>query len=54
MSPARLALASFEAGSPAFSSILERVHQIGREVIAGAADAVDRDARFPTEAFEAL
>ena len=54
MSPARLALAAFEAGSATFSSILERVHQIGREVIAAASDAVDRDARFPTEAFEAL
>jgi len=54
MSPARLALAAFEAGSAAFSSILERVHQIGRDVITAASDAVDRDARFPTEAFEAL
>ena len=37
-----------------FAALLERVHAIGRDVIAPAADAVDRDARFPTEAFEAL
>lgn len=34
--------------------ILDRVHAIGRETIAPHADAVDRDARFPTEAIEAL
>ena len=34
--------------------LLERVHAIGREVIAPAAVEVDRDARFPTEALEAL
>lgn len=30
------------------------MHAIGRDVVAPAADAVDRDARFPNEAFEAL
>ena len=34
--------------------LLERVHAIGREVIAPHADAVDREARFPKEAFAAL
>ena len=34
--------------------VLERVHAIGREIIAPHADAVDRDARFPNEAINAL
>jgi acyl-CoA dehydrogenase len=37
-----------------FEALLERVHAIGREVIAPAAAEVDRDARFPKEAFAAL
>ncbi len=37
-----------------FAALLERVHAIGRDVIASAAEAVDRDARFPIESFEAL
>ena len=37
-----------------FDALLERVHGIGRDIVAVHADAVDRDARFPTEAFEAL
>jgi acyl-CoA dehydrogenase len=55
MSPAQLAIAASPA--PArddFARLLERVHAIGREVIAPAAAAVDRDARFPAEAFDAL
>ncbi|MBI3132387.1 MAG: acyl-CoA/acyl-ACP dehydrogenase [Acidobacteria bacterium] len=36
------------------ASILEQVHLIGRESIAPHAEAVDRDARFPVEAFDAL
>jgi len=40
--------------SPEFSALLERIHLMGREVIAPHADAVDRDARFPEEAFAAL
>ena len=34
--------------------LLDRVRQIGRDVIAPAAAAVDRDARFPREAIDAL
>ena len=55
MSPAQLALASstpFYRND--FDKLLERVHAIGREVIAPAAPEVDRDARFPQEAFAAL
>lgn len=37
-----------------FTSLLEIVHSIGRETVAPHADAVDRDARFPQEAFVAL
>ncbi len=37
-----------------FDALLQRVHAIGRDVIAPNADAVDRDARFPAEAFDAL
>jgi acyl-CoA dehydrogenase len=37
-----------------FAALLERVNVIGRDVVAPAADEVDRDARFPTEAFTAL
>lgn len=37
-----------------FDALLARVHEIGREVVAPAADSVDRDARFPSEAFAAL
>jgi acyl-CoA dehydrogenase len=36
------------------SALLERVHAIGRDTVAPLADEVDRDARFPREAFEAL
>ena len=54
MSPARLALAPAPAGNAEFAALMERVHAIGREVVAVHADAVDRDARFPAEAFEAL
>lgn len=38
----------------ALATALEQVHTIGRDTIAVHADAVDRDARFPTEAFAAL
>jgi acyl-CoA dehydrogenase len=37
-----------------FEQLLERVHTLGRDVIAPAAVEVDRDARFPAEAIEAL
>src|ERR1700730_8411180 len=36
------------------ADLLDRVHQIGGAVVAPSADAVDRDARFPREAIEAL
>lgn len=39
---------------PELPNILERVNTIGREIIAPLADEVDRDARFPHEAFAAL
>jgi acyl-CoA dehydrogenase len=35
-------------------ALADEVHRLGREVIAPAAVAVDRDARFPYEAFDAL
>ena len=45
-------------GGPDFrhdsTALIERVHAIGRDVVAGAADSVDRDARFPAESIEAL
>jgi acyl-CoA dehydrogenase len=37
-----------------FDALLERVHAIGRDVVAVHAAEVDRDARFPVEAFTAL
>ena len=37
-----------------FCSLLKKVHAIGAETIAPKAQEVDRDARFPREAFEAL
>lgn len=36
------------------ASIIDRLHVIGRETVAPHADGVDRDARFPTEAMNAL
>lgn len=40
--------------SSQFAVLLEAVHAIGRDVIAPSASEVDRDARFPHEAFDAL
>ena len=54
MSPAKLAIAPAPLESDGFATLVERVHALGRDVIAPAAEAVDRDARFPTEAFDAL
>lgn len=56
MSPAHLTLATSPA-APAegdFAALLEQVRSVGREVIAPASHAVDRDARFPEEAMAAL
>jgi acyl-CoA dehydrogenase len=39
---------------PDFGALLERVNAIGRDVVAPNAAAVERDARFPSEAFAAL
>ncbi len=36
------------------ATLLEQIHALGREVIGPHAEAVDRDARFPAEAFQAL
>ena len=56
MSPAQLALAPAAAPlqGDEFDALIERAHQIGRDVLAANAAAVDRDARFPEEAFAAL
>jgi len=54
MNAPRLAIAPAPTGDQDFARLLERVHAIGREVIAPAAEAVDRDARFPEESFAAL
>lgn len=40
--------------SESLAALIEQVHAIGKEVIAPNAEAVDRDARFPSEAFQAL
>ena len=42
------------APADSFDALLDRVHAIGRDVIAPLADDCDRDARFPHEAFDAL
>ena len=56
MSPAHLSLAtsSETATGSDCASLLDRVRSVGREVIAPASVAVDRDARFPEEAMAAL
>jgi acyl-CoA dehydrogenase len=47
-------LAPATAAHTDFNALLERVHAIGRDVVAPHAAEVDRDARFPAEAFAAL
>lgn len=42
------------AAASDFAALLERVHAIGRDVIAPNAECVDREARFPLQAFDAL
>ncbi len=49
-----LARRAIEPAARGFDPILARVHQLGREVVAAHAEAVDREARFPREAFAAL
>jgi acyl-CoA dehydrogenase len=53
VSPAQLALATPPAATD-FDTLVERVRAVGRDVIAPASFAVDRDARFPSEAYAAL
>lgn len=40
--------------APSFAEILQRVHRLGKEVVAVHAAAVDTEARFPHESFAAL
>ena len=54
MSAAQLSVPAASAGANEFEALLDRVHVIGREVIAPNSGDVDRDARFPVEAIEAL
>src|SRR5260221_12421374 len=42
------------AAASDFAALPERVHAIGRDPLAPHADSVDREARFPLEAFEEL
>ena len=52
-----LARRSIQPAAPrdnTFTTLLEKVHALGREVIAPVSEEVDRDARFPREAFDAL
>ena len=37
-----------------FDALIKRVHELGKGVVAPAAHEVDREARFPTEAFDAM
>ncbi|MFT3929902.1 MAG: acyl-CoA dehydrogenase family protein [Spongiibacteraceae bacterium] len=39
---------------PDLPALLEKIHAIGRDIVAPNANAVDRDARFPHESFNAL
>lgn len=43
-----------DVAATSFEQLLRQVHAIGKEALAPHAAAVDRDARFPTEAFAAL
>jgi acyl-CoA dehydrogenase len=54
VSLAHRALASALDADTDFAALLETVHAIGRGLVAPNADSVDRDARFPVEAFAAL
>ena len=43
-----------DGANPAFERLLQKTHALGKEVLAAHAAEVDRDARFPREAFDAL
>jgi acyl-CoA dehydrogenase len=47
-------LRAADASTAAFDRLLQKTHAIGKEVLAAHAAAVDRDARFPAEAIDAL
>jgi len=49
-----LARRAIQPAASGFEAVLARVQAIGREIVAANADAVDREARFPREAFAAL
>jgi acyl-CoA dehydrogenase len=49
-----VALRTIHPAPPDVAQLLERVHAIGRDVVAANAADVDRAARFPREAFDAL
>ncbi|MGE0159659.1 MAG: acyl-CoA dehydrogenase family protein [Gemmatimonadales bacterium] len=42
------------AAPPDFDTLLARVHELGKKVVAPSADDVDAKARFPSESFDAL
>lgn len=46
--------ATTSAAGVDFTALVERVHLVGREIVGPAGADVDLEARFPTEAFEAL
>ena len=54
MSAPKLAIAPAPLSAGDFSELMRRVHALGRDIIAPAADSVDREARFPQEAIDAL
>jgi acyl-CoA dehydrogenase len=54
MKVAKRAIQPAPAEPSEFAALLDRVHEIGREIIAPQADSVDREARFPHEAFAML
>jgi len=54
MNLARRTIQPAVARDSTFAALLEKVHALGRDVIAPLAEEVDRDARFPHEAFDAL
>jgi len=47
-------LAAADTGNEAFERLLQQVHVLGKDVLAKWSSEVDRDARFPREAIEAL
>ncbi len=54
MNVAKRTIQPATTASSDFSALLERVHALGRETVAPHSDSVDREARFPLEAFAAL